>query len=268
MKKRPGAPPLPKRPARGHVFTFEMDMPQLGAAGRRIWVYLPPGYDSTDRRYPVLYMHDGQNLFDPEAAFCGVWGVDKTLDALYRKKKSKGAIVVGIDNGGDERWNEYSPWGDEEGDGRCSGDRYARFIIDELKPQVDQRLRTLPGRETTGVAGSSLGGIISFYMALKYPGVFSRAGVFSPSFWFARAEARELVKRARTRQGLRIYMDVGTDEGDHAEDYLEDAKAMSALFSKKKGLEQRFVIAKGGIHNEKAWARRFPAAYLWLFEAA
>jgi len=266
MKKRHRSAPAHKRPPCGKVFTFEMDMPQLGAAGRRIWVYLPPGYDSSARRYPVLYMHDGQNLFDPGSSFCGVWAVDETLDALFRKKKTKGVIVVGIDNGGDERWNEYSPWCGEDGTGQCSGDKYARFIIDELKPQVDKRLRTLPGREHTGVAGSSLGGIISFYIALKYPRVFSRAGVFSPSFWFARAEAEQLIKRARTQQGLRIYMDVGTEEGDHRDDYLRDAGGLSALLTGKKGVEHRFIIDKGGIHNEKAWAKRFPAAFLWLFE--
>ena len=172
-----------------------MDMPQLGVTGRRIWVYLPPGYDTTDLRYPVLYMHDGQNLFDPRSSYCGEWGVDKALDALFRKNKTKGAITVGVDNGGLERWNEYSPWGGADGTGRCNGDKYARFIVDELKPLIDNQFRTLPGRENTGVAGSSLGAIISFYISLKHPGVFSRAGLFSPSFWFARTEAAELLKK-------------------------------------------------------------------------
>ena len=250
----------------GKVFTFNTDIPQLGASDRRVWVYLPPGYDSSGLRYPVLYMHDGQNLFDPEASYSGEWGVDEAIDGLYREKKTPGAIVVGIDNGGPARWDEYSPWCGLDGSGRCKGAKYARFIVNGLKPMVDKKLRTLPGREHTAIAGSSLGATISFYMALKYPEVFSRAGLFSPAFWFARAEAKSLLKKAGVARGLRIYMDVGTNEGDHGKEYIRDAKAMSALFSKKKGVTQRFILDEGGIHNEKDWARRFPGAFLWLFE--
>ena len=252
--------------AAGKVLTFNMDMPQLGAADRRIWVYLPPGYGSSGLRYPVLYMHDGQNLFDPKTSFCGDWGVSRSLDALIGGKKTRGAIVIGVDNGGTERWKEYSPWSVPGGPGRGKGGGYARFIVGDLKPLVDKKFRTLPGREHTGIAGSSLGAIISFYAFLKYPGVFSRAGLFSPSFWFARSEAAALLKNARVEQGARVYMDVGTDEGDQKDEYLADARAMSALLSGKRGIEQKFVIDEGGIHNEKAWAARFPAAFLWLFE--
>jgi len=250
------------------VITFNVDMPQLGVSGRRIWVYLPPGYYAAGGRYPVLYMHDGQNLFDPETSYCGEWGVDKSLDLLFRKKKTGGAIVVGIDNGGGERWNEYSPWPDPGGSGNCGGDKYARFIVEDLKPLIDKKFRTLPGRETTGIAGSSLGATISFYILLKYPGVFSRAGLLSPSFWFAREEAANLLKQVRVRRPVRVYMDVGTSEGERQDDYLSDARVMSALFSKKKKITQRFLVDEGGVHNEKAWARRFPAAFLWLFENA
>ena len=256
----------PKRQPAGKVFTFAMDIPQLDAAGRRIWVYLPPGYDDSGLRYPVLYMHDGQNLFDPETSFCGDWGVGRSLDALIGGKKTKGAIVIGVDNGGMERWSEYSPWGVPDGPGRGKGAGYARFVVGDLKPLVDKKFRTLPGREHTGIAGSSLGAIISYYIFLKYPGVFSRAGLFSPSFWFARAEAAALLKKARAEKGARLYMDVGTDEGDQKDEYLSDAIAMSELISKKRELAQRFVIDEGGIHNEKAWAARFPSAFLWLFE--
>jgi len=250
----------------GKVITFNVDMPQLGVGDRRVWVYLPPGYHGAARRYPVLYMHDGQNLFDAAASYSGAWGVGKSIDALNRAKKTKGAIVVGVDNGGEERWNEYSPWCDIDGKGRCDGAKYASFLVETLKPLIDKKFRTQPGREDTGVAGSSLGGTISFYIALQYPEVFSRAGLFSPTFWFARAKALSLVKKAGLKKDTRIYMDVGTKEGWHEEEYLADARAMSGLFAKK-GVEQRFVIDEGGIHNESAWARRFPAAFLWLFES-
>ncbi|HBA59866.1 MAG TPA: esterase [Elusimicrobia bacterium] len=252
----------------GKVVTFNMDIPQLRAPGRRFWVYLPPGYETSGLRYPVLYMHDGQNLFDPETSFCGDWGVGKILDGLCRRKKTRGAIVVGIDNGGEKRWDEYSPWTRADGTGRCKGAGYARFLVEDLKPLIDKRYRTLPGRETTGIAGSSLGGIISFYAAFKHPEVFSRAGVFSPSFWFARGAAERLVKNARLPDGLRVYMDVGTEEGDMKEAYLEDARAMAELMAAKKGVTLKFVVDEGGLHNEKDWARRFPAAFLWLFKDA
>ena len=266
MKLPHKKPRSSKRPPAGKVITFDMDIPQLGAADRRIWVYLPPGYDASGLRYPVLYMHDGQNLFDPDTSFCGEWGVSRSLDKLFARKKTKGVIVIGVDNGGTERWNEYSPWSGGGGTGRGKGDRYARFIVKDLKPLVDKKFRTLPGREYTGIAGSSLGAIISFYISLKYPGVFSRAGLFSPSFWYARSEAAALLKSARLKQGSRVYMDVGTDEGDQKDEYLSDAIAMSELISKKRGIAQRFIIDEGGIHNEKAWGRRFPPAFLWLFE--
>ncbi len=268
MKKNRRPAPLSKRPAAGKVISFAMDMPQLGAEGRRVWVYLPPGYAASGRRYPVLYMHDGQNLFDPETSHCGDWGVGRSLDALFHEKKTRGAIVVGVDNGGTERWNEYSPWCARNGRGRCRGARYARFLVDSLKPLVDEKFRTLPGREHTGIAGSSLGGTISFYIALKYPEIFSRAGLFSPAFWFAREAAVKLLKHARLEQGLRVYIDVGTKEGDHEDDYLADAQNIAGLFSKKKGAERLLIVDEGGIHNETAWAERFPAAFLWLFEGA
>jgi metallo-beta-lactamase class B len=176
-------------------------------------------------------MHDGQNLFDPAAAYCGEWGVDKSLDFLFSEGRTKGAIVVGVDNGGTGRWNEYSPWCRLDGTGRCDGDKYARFLIETLKPRIDREFRTLPGRESTGTAGSSLGATISFYLALKYPAVFSKAGLLSPSFWFAREEAFALAQNTPVRRPLRLYMDVGTEEGEHKDDYLNDARAMSGLLS-------------------------------------
>lgn len=249
----------------GTVLTFKRDIPQLRAARRRIWVYLPPGYENSGLRYPVLYMHDGQNLFDQKTSHCGAWGVGRILDGLCRKKKTPGAIVVGIDNGGPKRWDEYSPWGKADGTGRCSGDKYARFLVEDLKPLIDEKFRTVPGRESTGIAGSSLGAIISFYAAFRYPEVFSRAGVFSPYFRFAFADAKDLVQRVRLPGGLRVYMDVGTKEGEPKEAYLKDTRAMAAVLSGKEGVTQKFVVDKGGRHNEKDWARRFPAAFLWLF---
>jgi predicted alpha/beta superfamily hydrolase len=252
----------------GKVSTFHIDMPRLGVAGRRAWVYLPPDYAGSGRRYPVLYMQDGQNLFCPETSYCGDWGVNGSLDALFREGKTKGAIVIGVDNGGTERWNEYAPWPKDDGTGDGSGDKYARFIVETLKPLVDAKFRTLPGRESTAIAGSSLGAVISFYSLFKYPEIFSRAGLFSPAFWFARDRAFGLVKDTAIKRDLRIYMDVGTKEDGREDEYLADARGMAGLFSGEKNIKQRFVVDEGGRHNEKAWARRFPAAFLWLLEGS
>jgi hypothetical protein len=157
------------------ILDEEFDMPQLNRR-RRVWLYLPPDYaTSGTRRYPVLYMHDGQNVFDAATSFVGEWGVDETLDSLHAAGELS-LIVVAVDHGGDERFDEYNPWTHpEHGGGR--GDEYVDFLVETLKPYIDAHYRTRPDRLNTGVAGSSMGGLISFYAMMKYPDVFGRAGV-------------------------------------------------------------------------------------------
>ena len=156
-------------------------MPQFNRT-RRIWLYLPPDYATSGIAYPVLYMHDGQNLFDVATSFAGEWEVDESLNIVFAAGKEV-PIVVGVDNGGGDRIAEYTPWANPNYGGG-DGDKYAQFIVESLKPYIDANYRTKPERENTGVMGSSLGGLISFYIADKYQDVFSKAGVFSPSFWF------------------------------------------------------------------------------------
>lgn len=150
-------------------------LPQL-QRWRRIWLYLPADYFGSGKAYPVLYMHDGQNLFDHETAFGAEWEVDETLNRLNGP-----CIVVGIDNGGLRRIPEYTVH--DTAHGIAEGRSYMRFVVDTLKPYIDRTYRTLPGRESTFTAGSSLGGLIAFYLCMHFPHVFGGGGTFSPAFW-------------------------------------------------------------------------------------
>jgi predicted alpha/beta superfamily hydrolase len=150
---------------------------------RRIWVYLPPNYRIGKKRYPVLYMQDGQNLFDNATSYSGEWGVDEYLDSIFNLGR-KEIIVVGIDNGLLKRMNEYNPYSFQQF-GEGEGDKYVDFLVKTLKPFVDKHYKTLPGKKNTYIAGSSMGGLISLYAVLKYPSVFGGAGIFSPAFWTA-----------------------------------------------------------------------------------
>ena len=238
-------------------------VPQLGGT-RRVWVYLPPDYATSSKRYPVLYMHDGQNVFDDSTSFAGEWGVDETLDSLHARG-DRGVIVVAVDNGGNMRMQEYSPWATRFGEGK--GDPYVDFLVKTLKPWADAKYRTLPDREHTAIAGSSMGGLISFYAALKYPEVFSKAGIFSPSFWIAPA-AYEMATRTKLAGDVRYYMISGSLEGDNPQVYRGYHERMADTLTKaglKPGRNLVSTIVPLGKHNEAFWRREFPAAYQWLF---
>ncbi|HYE53636.1 MAG TPA: alpha/beta hydrolase-fold protein, partial [Chitinophagaceae bacterium] len=184
------APPKHTASRNVRIMDSAFYMPQLKRY-RRIWVYLPPGYFIGNKRYPVLYMHDGQNLFDDATAFSGEWGIDETLDSM-----KKHCIVVGIDNGGLKRMNEYNPY-DNDRFGKGEGKQYLAFIVKTLKPFIDKKYKTLADKKNTHIAGSSMGGLISMYAAIVYPNVFGSAGVFSPSFWISPKLKDDISKRVR-----------------------------------------------------------------------
>ncbi len=235
-------------------------MPQLDRE-RRIWLYLPPGYDSTDMSYPVLYMHDGQNLFDEVTSFAGEWEVDETLNELASQGYQV-PIVVGIDNGGIYRIDELTPYYNEEYEGGGQGDEYMAFVVETLKPHIDASYRTLPDRENTGIIGSSLGGLISTYGALKYQDVFSKSGPFSPAYWINYDSIWNFVAEAGMQDEIRFYQNTGQHEGD---EYIGMMYMMEDSL-KKAGFNQ--VASKviiGGQHNEQTWRDDFAEAYLWLF---
>jgi predicted alpha/beta superfamily hydrolase len=233
--------------------------PQLGNS-RNLRIYLPPGYDAhPQQRYPVLYMHDGQNLFDATTAGYGVaWDIGTTMDKLIASGAIAPAIVVGIDNTKD-RVEEYTPCCDaRHGGGKL--DAYMAFIVDTVKPWADANLRTLADREHTAIMGSSLGGIASVYIAQQHPEVFSRAGGVSSSFWW---NDGGFIKNVPARQPVKFYIDAGTGG-----DGLEDTRKMrDAMLAKGYRLNQDlyYYEAEGGIHNEKSWAARVHLPLTWFF---
>ena len=246
----------------GNVTTFKMLIPQLNRT-RRIWVYLPPDYGKSKRRYPVLYTFDGQNLFDRATSFAGEWGVDEALERLY-KEQNFSLIVVGIDNGGDRRIDEYAPWVNEEYGRGGEGDVMVRFIVETLKPYVDSHYRTLPNE--TGIMGSSLGGLMAIYAGFAYPETFKYVGAMSSAFWF-NPEIYDFVKNTPKRPE-KIYIDWGTLEGSDPSEMIETNERMVEILKGKgyvEGENLMVVEDEGATHNEYYWGKRFPKAVLWLF---
>ncbi len=246
--------------AHGQVTTgTQIASPQLGNS-RKLRIYLPPSYaENAAKRYPVLYMHDGQNLFDAKSAAYGVeWGIDETADRLIGDGAMDEIIVVGIDNTAD-RMHEYTPCCDpKHGGGKI--DAYQAFITDTVKPHIDSTLRTLPGRETTAIMGSSLGGIASVYIAQRKPQVFSKAGGVSSSFWWNEGS---MVSKPAARVPVSFYLDAGTrDDGLEGTQAMRDA--MVKLGYQLDG-DLKFLADEGGIHNEKSWAARVDKPLTWFF---
>jgi predicted alpha/beta superfamily hydrolase len=241
---------------------------------RDILVYLPPSYPTANRTFPTLYMHDGQNLFDEATSFAGEWRVDEALERLAEEGTE--AIVVGVPNTGTDRLNEYSPFHDARFGGGRAAD-YVRFIVETVKPLVDDAFRTTGDRDGTGTIGSSMGGLISLYAFFERPDVFGVVGAVSPSVGFARGALMEYLERA-SFVGGRIYLDVGTDEGrPRGRDPLElrgkpgayvrrvrDARDLLARKGYREGRDLMYVEEEGAVHNEAAWAGRFPELVRFL----
>lgn len=255
---KPG--PAVTRRARGRVQTLEPLRSPQRHNERSIYVYLPPSYDLGDTRYPVVYMQDGQNLFDAALSFAGEWGVDESIDRM--SEDGVEAIVVGIPNLAAERFEEYSPFPDPK-HGGGDGDSYLAFIADTLKPLIDARFRTRPSRTCTGILGSSMGGLISLYGFFARPHVFGFAGAMSPSLWYGGRRIFGVIEDAPPGEG-RIYLDAGTAEGDGT---LKDARRMRELLARKgyvEGVNLGYVEDPGANHSEEAWARRFEATMRFL----
>jgi alpha-glucosidase len=249
--------------------TEEFYIPQLNRK-RRIWLYLPPDYQNSRKRYPVIYMHDGQNLFDSATSFAGEWEVDETLNRIYNEK-GIGFIVIGIDNGGKKRLDEYSPWINAKYGGG-EGGQYVSFIVKTLKPYIDQNYRTLSEKQNTVIFGSSMGGLISFYAGLHHPEVFGKIGAFSPSFWFSDKSFDDTKDHGNLRDS-RLYFLAGNKEGektdfDEISQTVTDMNKMIALL-KQNGFDPDNITSKvipEGKHNEKMWKEYFKEAVLWLFD--
>jgi predicted alpha/beta superfamily hydrolase len=248
-----------------HILDTAFFIPQLNAF-RRIWIYLPKNYNTENKQYPVLYMHDGQNLFDEATtAFGEEWGVDECLDSLIAKGKPA-CIVVGIDNGASTRMNEYNPYEFTYKDSVTAktflpkGDEYLNFLIKTLKPFIDKKYHTLSSKENTIIAGSSMGGLISYYAALKYPDVFGKAGIFSPAFWTA-PKIKRLTDSVTNKLTSKFFFYMGEKEGGT---YVADMKEVAEKLGTNSNVMIYSVIDSEGKHNEKAWRKWFAEFYSWM----
>ncbi len=233
-------------------------IPQLNRT-RRVWIYLPENYAAVKnkKRYPVLYMHDGQNIFDNYTSGYGEWGVDECLDSLI-KKGIPPSIVVGIDCGA-KRMNEYNPYYFEKF-GEGEGDQYIDFIVETLKPFIDKHYRTLKTKENTLIAGSSMGGLISYYAILTHPDIFGKAGVFSPAFWTA-PDINRLTDSIAPKADGKIFFYMGELEGGT---YVDDMKKVADSIGKNSNAVIYSVIDPDSRHNEQAWRKWFPEFYCWM----
>jgi len=230
---------------------------------KTIRLYLPPNYYQR-QQFPVIYMHDGQNVFDEATSFSGEWRVDEIMDSLYTRR-GFAAIVVAIYNDSKERLNEYSPWRNDSLDSGGNGEEYAYFVARELKPFIDKYYRTNPHPQFNAIVGSSMGGLISIYIGLKYPDAFGRVGVFSPALWFS-PEIFEYVSKYKRKSEQRIYLLAGEKEGNAM---VNDLKMLENLLSKAGYTDDYFVRLKlvpDGKHAEWFWSREFTEAIEYLFE--
>jgi predicted alpha/beta superfamily hydrolase len=236
--------------------------PQLGNT-RTLMIYLPPSYAENGlKRYPVLYMHDGQNLFDAAtSAFGTEWRVDENVDALVAGGRMDEVIVVGVYNTANRIW-EYTPCCDPTYGGG-GADSYERFLIDSVKPFIDQSFRTLPGKDTTAIMGSSLGGLVSCYIARRNPAVFGKAGCMSSSFWWNNQALTLAVEQSTDHVPVAIYLDAGTSNDGLPETTRMDQALAADGYVQGRDLD--FVTAQGGSHNEASWAARVATPLTWLF---
>ncbi|MBV8569779.1 MAG: alpha/beta hydrolase [Acidobacteriaceae bacterium] len=244
---------------------------RFGIDRRDVIVCLPPGYESSpERRYPVLYLHDGQNLFDPATAFAGNdWGLGPLALDLFSRGEIEPLIMVGIYNAGQKRIDEYTPVRDRRGRGGRAR-AYGKLIVDELKPFIDAQYRTLPEMHNTGLGGSSLGALVTLYLGLQYPHVFGKLIVMSPSVWWANRAIVKEVRKLRHKLGEKIWLDIGTREGERPEVTLKyTLELKDALIEKgwKEGEDLAFMLDEGAGHNEKAWGHRMRDALKFLFPA-
>ncbi len=269
----------PEPPPRAHTITGNVTVHSFPEFldGRSVWIWRPPGYDvQTERRYPVLYMWDGQNVFDEATSFAGEWQVDESAERLVRSRRVEPLIVVAIGNGGAARLREYTPWA-ALGHGGGGGIAHLDALVDVLKPRIDAEYRTLPEPWSTGIAGSSLGGLMALYAGWARPDVFGKVAAFSPTLSWVGSRIVRFIE-GEPRAALRVYADMGTRESgrfvDHdrngTEDSIDEIRRLERVLRTGglvEGAGLRVVEDEGGRHHETAWARRFPPALEFLFPA-
>jgi enterochelin esterase-like enzyme len=234
---------------------------------RDLIVYLPPGYeDQPDRRFPVLYLNDGQNLFDPSTSFVPgmYWRVGETADHMITQGLVEPLIIVGIYNSGKHRIREYTPSrAPKLGGGSAS--RYAKFLVQEVKSFVDHEYRTLSDFAHTGLGGSSLGGLVSLYVGLKFSGVYGKVAALSPSVWWNQRVLHRFAETVRVRNRPKIWLDIGTGEGGQIVRDVQDLRDVLFRRGWQQDRDLHFELVEGAEHNEGAWAQRIGTVLQFLF---
>ncbi len=276
-REQPVSPPVPSRPPFSlvhsagpgvTVYPTRLEIPGLNRT-RGLRIYTPPGYATSTKRYPVVYMHDAQNLFDDATSQAGEVNVDETMDELARTGQLE-AIVVGVDRSGEVgflwehpgRMTELNPWDSQYGKGE--GVEFTDFIVKVVKPLIDREYRTLPDRENTAMMGGSLAGLIAHYAIIKYPEVFSKAGIYSPSYWITPNAAWQLYSAKPPREDLRMYFLVGGNEGGTmVADTRMTYNAIVASGHPAANISLR--VAPDGEHGEALYRAEIKAGMLWMF---
>jgi predicted alpha/beta superfamily hydrolase len=265
---------MPKHTLTGNIKRHRAFPSNILGNRRDVLVYLPRGYRRfSRRRYPVLYLQDGQNVFDAATSFSGVeWGVDEAAERLIKENLIEPLIVVAVANTGEQRIDEYAPTrgvidAKAKRKKRSKGlaRKYGHFLMDELKPYIDRKYRTNPGAEFTGLGGSSLGGLVTFAIGILYPQVFGRLMVMSPSIWWDNFAIYRLVDSIEQKPPLKVWLDIGT-----AEPGWEQARELvNRLLEKGWKLQKdlQYMEAQGADHSEAAWAARVEPALRFLFPA-
>ncbi|HEY8715443.1 MAG TPA: alpha/beta hydrolase-fold protein [Candidatus Acidoferrum sp.] len=234
---------------------------------RDLIVYLPPGYeDQPGRRFPVLYLNDGQNLFDASTSFVPgmYWRVGETADLMITQGLAEPLIIVGIYNTGKHRIREYTPSRAPKLGGG-SANRYAQFLIEEVKGFIDHEYRTLGEFAHTGLGGSSLGGLVSLFVALKFSGVYSKVAALSPSVWWDQRILHRFAETVRIRNRSKIWLDIGTGEGGQIVRDVQDFRDVLFRRGWQQDRDLHFELVEDAEHNEGAWAQRIGAVLQFLF---
>jgi enterochelin esterase-like enzyme len=234
-------------------------------------VYMPPGYDEqASRLFPVLYLQDGQNLFDGSTSFVpGMdWRIVQTADECIARGAVQPLVIVGIYNAGKARINEYTPTKDVRSGGGGRADRYAKFLLEEVMPFVQKEYRVQRGPASTGIGGSSLGALASLYIGLKFPHIFGRIAALSPSIWWNQRSIVRLTRDADPQPRPRIWLDVGTREGARTVPDVEQFRDLLVKKGWRLGDDLSYQRAEGAEHNEGAWAQRVGPFLQFLFPAA
>ena len=255
-------PDKPKRytaSPQAKIIDTAFNMPQLNRK-RRLWVYLPKSYATSSKNYPVMYLNDGQNLFNEQTAAYGEWGIDECLDSL-QQQIGKEVIVVGIDNSSEKRMNEYNPY-DHIQYGKGEGKAYIDFIANTLKPYIDNKYRTKKSFDYTMIGGSSMGADISLFACFEYPNVFGAALLFSPAFWVT-PNLYDAAEKFQTNNQPKFYFYAGAKESTTM---VADMNKMAEILSKKTRIQIRKIINPLGQHNETSWRAEFPDAFRWLMK--